>query len=434
MLGLVLLTACTTATADAPAGVQPGSAATASASTTASAPTTASATPEALPDKAKVLARLAKVSRAGIGTSGISVLSDTGATIAQRKADLPLAPASNLKLLTALAALDALGADHTFTTTVVSPGERRLVLVGGGDPLLTDKQSKSAARPASLKALAASTAAALTAAGVKKVRLAYDDTLFSGPDFNPVWKASWRTYVARVSPLVIGEGVFNAWSADPTPARTATAAFAKRLVAAGIKVTLTGASRAPADAEVVAVVHSAPLSTVIARTLKVSDNLAAEVLARHYAIAADATPSFTGAAAAVKAWLKDHQLWASGMRLLDGSGLSNRSRVTPSVLAHALVLSLTTPKLNAVAAGLPVAGRSGTLKDRFNDPAERAARGNVHAKTGTLIGISALTGYLTTADGTRLVFAAVGNGVSGQTTGYNWLDRSASALARCGCG
>ncbi|MCA0296420.1 MAG: D-alanyl-D-alanine carboxypeptidase/D-alanyl-D-alanine-endopeptidase [Actinobacteria bacterium] len=428
MLGLVLVSACTTATADAPPVAQPGTGATASASPT---PTT---TPETLPEAAKVLARLAKVSRAGIGTSGISVLSDTGATIAQRKADLPLAPASNMKVLSALAALDALGADHTFTTTVVSPGEGRLVLVGGGDPLLTDKPSKSAAKPASLKELATSTAAALTAAGVKKVRLGYDDTLFAGPDFNPVWKASWRTYVARVSPLVIGEGVFNAWSADPTPARTATAAFAKRLTAAGITVTLTGRAEAPADADVVAVVHSAPLSTVIARTLKLSDNLAAEVLARHYAIAAGATPSFTGAASAVKAWLKNHQLWAKGMKLLDGSGLSNRSRVTPNVLAHALVLSLTTPTLNAVAAGLPVAGKSGTLKDRFNDPAERAGRGNVHAKTGTLIGISALTGYLTTADGDRLVFAAVGNGVSGQTTGYNWLDRSASALARCGCG
>ncbi len=380
-----------------------------------------------------MLARLAKVSREGIGTSGVSILTDTGAEITGRKADLPLVPASSLKLLTSLAVLDALGADHTFTTTVVSPSKGRLVLVGGGDPLLTDKASKSPAKPASLQALAARTAAALGASGITRVRLGYDDGLFSGPDFNPNWKNSWRTYVARVSPLMVGEGRFNAWRADATPARTATADFARRLQAAGFRVTVVGAQTARPDAGVVASVASAPLSSIIARTLSLSDNLAAEVLARQFALAVGADPSFGGAATAMESWLKDHQLWSPGMRLVDGSGLSNRSRVTPDVLAHAVALSLTTPRLSAVAAGLPVAGRSGTLKGRFNDPVERIARGNVHAKSGTLAGVGALAGYLTTKDGARVVFAVVGNRVAGQDTGYDWLDRTVATVVRCGC-
>lgn len=63
----------------------------------------------------------------------------------------------------------------------------------------------------------------------------------------------------------------------------------------------------------------------------------------------------------------------------------------------------------------------------------RSPDGVVHAKTGTLQRVSSLTGYLTTADGATLVFSAIANRTSGQTTAYNWLDRTAAALARCGC-
>lgn len=387
-----------------------------------------------LPDADRVLARLAKVSRSGIGASGVVVMSTTGSLVAARGADTPLAPASTLKLLTSLAALDTLGAGHTFTTRVALVGERKLVLVGGGDPLLTDKASKSAAKAASLQELAARTAAALAASGVRKVTLGYDDSLFTGPDHHPAWKASWRSYLARVSPLVVGSGRFNLWQSDPQPARTAAQAFAKRLVAAGVKVGAVRPATAPADATTLAEVQSAPLSLVVERTLRLSDNLAADVLARHVALAAGEPASFTGASTALKSWLVGNDLWAEGMRVVDGSGLSRRSRVTPSVLARALVSALGTDGYPAIAAGLPVAGESGTLKDRFNDKAERIARGNVHAKTGTLPGISGLAGHLTTRDGTPLVFAVLANGTVGQTTAYNWLDRSVAALVRCGCG
>ncbi len=391
-----------------------------------------SPTSTVLPNTQVVATKLAAVNRSGIGASGLVVLGANGSVVTSRSADKPLAPASTMKLLTSLAALDTIGADHTFTTRVVRSNSV-VVLVGGGDPLLTDKQSKSAAKPASLQALAMSTVAALTAAGVKKVQLGYDTSLFSGPDFNPAWKHKWHSWVSRVSPLLIGSGRFNEWQADPAPARTAATAFAKRLKAAGIAVTKVVRTRAGAAATELASVQSAPLATVVGHTLTYSDNLAAEVIARHLALAAGKPASFTGGAAALKAWLTAHSLWSDGMRVLDGSGLSFSARVTPTVLAKAVLASLDTPALAGVASGLPVAGVSGTLKDRFDDKSEKVARGNVHAKTGTLVGVAALAGYLTTADGARLVFAIVANRTRGQSTAYNWLDRSTAVLVRCGC-
>ncbi len=430
LLAAALLYGCTTAPAELPSSGTVIAPATSHPSVTAS-PTP---TPVASVDAAAVKARLAKISRDGIGRSGVVVMTDGGVEVTGRNADEPLAPASTMKLLTSAAALDLLGADHTFTTSVVSPAKGRLVLVGGGDPLLTDKASTSSAKPASLQALAKTTAKALAASGVTKVRLGYDATLFSGDDYSPNWDSTWRGYLARVSPLLVGEGRFNPWQSDPKPARTAATAFAKRLQARGITVTGVSATTADPSAAVVASVESAPLSTIVARTLRLSDNLAAEVLARHVAIASDAPADFDGAVAAIQRWLVAHALWDDGMRLVDGSGLSRRARVTPSVLARVIVASLTTPRLNALAAGLPVAGRNGTLEHRFDDASERIGRGNVHAKTGTLAGIGTMAGYLTTSDGQRLVFAAMGNGVRGQTTGQNWLDRTAAALVRCGCG
>ncbi len=398
------------------------------------APAPTSVATATLPDTERVLARLEKVSRAGIGASGVAVLSPSGTVVAARDADTPLAPASTLKILTSLAALDVLGADHTFQTRVVGTAKRQLVLIGGGDPMLTVKASGAKAKAASLAALAKATAAELAASGVTKARLGYDDTLFSGPGFHPAWKSSWSAYVARVGPLVVDGARVNPWQSDPEPARTAARAFARLLAAEGVTVTSVQPTAAPGDATAVAAVESAPLALIVERTLRLSDNLAAEVLARHLALATGAEPSFIGAAAGLKEWLSGRGLWTKGMRVVDGSGLSGRSRVTPAVLAGALVAALADDRYAAVIDGLPVAGESGTLKDRFNDRTERIARGNVHAKTGTLPGISGLAGNLTTKDGTPLVFAVLANDTVGQTTAYNWLDRTAAALVRCGCG
>jgi D-alanyl-D-alanine carboxypeptidase/D-alanyl-D-alanine-endopeptidase (penicillin-binding protein 4) len=151
--------------------------------------------------------------------------------------------------------VDSLGADHTFVTSVVRPSAGRIVLVGGGDPMLTDKVSTADYRLASLQRLANLTAAELKAAGRTSVALAWDASLFSGPTFSPEWKARWRGTEARVAALEINSGKLAGGGAAANPARQAAKAFAKRLRAAGITVTSVAAGTAAGT--VVASVRSA---------------------------------------------------------------------------------------------------------------------------------------------------------------------------------
>lgn len=390
-------------------------------------------TPPPVPDGPVLAEELAEVSRSGIKATGVVVVDPASGTTLTSRGDAPLVPASTMKVVTTLAAVDTLGAAATFTTRVVAPRAGRLILVGGGDPMLTDKQSGSKAKAGSLEALATSTVAALKASGTTSVRLGYDASLFAGPGWHPSWKPTWRSYTALVGALTINGARSGPWAVHPDPARTAATAFAARLKAAGIKVTTVKAERAKPSATVVAEVHSSPLAAIVGHTLRNSDNFVAEVLARQVSLRAGGDGSFKAAAAAVRSWLKAHDLWAEGMVIDDGSGLSRKSRLRPSILARALSLVLITPALSAVAKGLPVAGVNGTLKDRFDDKSEKAGRKVVHAKTGTLLGVASLAGYVTTRDGATLAFALMANQATGRDTAYNWLDRTASVLAGCGC-
>lgn len=386
-----------------------------------------------LPDPVVLAAKLKKVSTKGIGTVGLLVTTTDGTVLADRAADVPLTPASTMKVLTTMAALDALGPDRTFATRVLGSASSRIYLVGGGDPLLTDKTSTSSYKPASLQKLAKATVAALKAAGRTSVRLRYDASLFTGPTWSGHWKSKWKGWEAKVAALEIDSGKLSSGRAAYSPAKTAATAFAKRLKAAGIKVISVASGTAPADGPELARVTSTTVSRIIHRTLLISDNVAAETLSRHAAIARGADPSFTGAAGAVQAWLAGRGLWTSGMRILDGSGLAPASKLTPTVLASAIRLALAEPEFAPVVGGLPVAGKSGTLKYRFDDASEKAGRQVVHAKTGTLSGLAALAGYVTTADGAVLVFAEIGNDSYSYYRVYDWLDREAAVLAGCGC-
>lgn len=391
------------------------------------------AEPAPLPDPGVLAAKLKKVSTKGIGTVGLVVTTTDGQVLTDRSGGAALTPASTMKVLTTMTALDVLGADHTFATRVLDAGSGRIVLVGGGDPLLTDKTSTSSDRPASLQMLAKATVAALKAAGRTKVSLRYDASLFSGPTWSSHWKAKWKGWEAKVAALEINSGKVSGGRAASSPARTAADAFAKRLKAAGIKVSSVASGKAAAAAPELARVTSATLDRIIHRTLLISDNVAAETLSRHAAIAHGRAGSFAGAAANVQAWLTERGLWTSGLKILDGSGLAPASKLTPKVLAGAIRLALAEPEFTPIVNGLPVAGESGTLKDRFDDASEKAGRHVVHAKTGTLSGLAGLTGYLTTKDGATLVFAELANHATSYYRAYDWLDREAAVMAGCGC-
>ena len=203
------------------------------------------------PDAAKVTARVnrTRVKDALGGYSAAVVDVGSGATLFRHQADRARIPASTLKLVTGAAALSALGPDHTFRTTVVSPEAGEIVLVGGGDPYLTAKPvAGTFPRRASVADLAKSTAAALAKSRTKTVRLGYDARLFAGPAWNPAWPTAYRDQVTPVSALWVDEGRVAGRSPGPRakdPARDAATAFAAALRKNGVRVTGLTATRAP---------------------------------------------------------------------------------------------------------------------------------------------------------------------------------------------
>ena len=198
---------------------------------------------------------------------------------------------------------------------------------------------------------------------------------------------------------------------------------------------------APAAAKVLATVASAPLSDLVGQMLQTSDNVIAEVLARQVAVATAKPASFIGAAAAIRAALVPLGVDpGAGMR--DGSGLAADDRVSAAALAGVLrlVVGAKHPALHAIVTGLPVAGWSGTLANRYL-PGSSGSRGAgvIRAKTGTLTAVSSLAGIVHDTDGRLLTFAfalladRVAAGVDATRAAEAALDRIAAALAGCGC-
>ncbi|MCW7945489.1 D-alanyl-D-alanine carboxypeptidase [Streptomyces hygroscopicus] len=362
----------------------------------------------------------------------------TGKHLYDSSAGDALTPASTTKIATAVAVLSAAGPDHRLATrAVLEPGTGKLVLVGGGDPTLTAR--KDAGGWASLRTLADETAAALRQRHVASVTLAYDASLFTGPMKHPIGD---NDNLAPVTALTADEGRTDDSTSGPAPRSTDPAAdtartFGGLLRERGIKTSAPGASPAKAAprAQTLASVQSPPLSALVERMLTNSDNDIAEALARQTALATGGQPSFDGGAAAISARLGKLGLPLAGAQFHDGSGLNRADRLTADLLTALLATagSQAHPELRPVLTGLPVAGFTGTLSDRYEDGAERSGVGVVRAKTGSLTGVNSLAGTVVDADGRLLAFAFLTDGSMDQTTARAALDRTAAALAGCGC-
>jgi D-alanyl-D-alanine carboxypeptidase/D-alanyl-D-alanine-endopeptidase (penicillin-binding protein 4) len=351
-------------------------------------------------------------------------------------------PASTAKMLTALAAITALGPERTFSTTVVQPAPGTVVLVGGGDMMLGlgagDPEAVNGR--AGLVDLAASTARSLRLAGTTSVVLAVDDTLFSGPGINPGWKPADVNagYVASVAAV----GVDIARTRDepypprfPDPAMHAARAFAALLAEQGITVS-SGPSRTSGtgDALEIARVESAPVREVVRYAVQTSDNTITEVLGRMVAVERGLPGSFQGATAAVLSEVASQGSEVTGATLADCSGLADGSAI-PAALLTDLVLAASDAgraDLLPVVVDLPVSGWQGTLSDRFLDA---PARGMVRAKTGSLPGVTSLAGTVQTVDGRQLAFAVLASATppGGQPGPRAAIDAFVQQLAGCGC-
>ncbi|MFD6276679.1 D-alanyl-D-alanine carboxypeptidase/D-alanyl-D-alanine-endopeptidase [Streptomyces sp. NPDC060209] len=349
----------------------------------------------------------------------------TGKQLYARGATTPMTPASTVKIATTAAALSALGPAHRIATTVtLSPDSRTLTLVGGGDPTL-DK--------AALRALAAGTARSLRDGGTGSVRLTYDTSRYSGPALHPIGP---NENIAPVSALMADEGRLDRSDRGPAPrtddpAGDTARTFADLLGDAGVVTRSAPSSgKAAAGSRTVATHLSKPLSALVERALTNSDNDIAEALARQTALKAGEPASFAGSRRAVTARLKALGLPMAGARLADGSGLDRADKVTAGLLAELLALAAGPdhPELRPVLTGLPVAGFSGTLGDRYT--ATSPATGLIRAKTGTLTGVNSLAGTAVDAQGRLLAFAFLASGTTSPDEAEASLDTLATTLTK----
>jgi D-alanyl-D-alanine carboxypeptidase/D-alanyl-D-alanine-endopeptidase (penicillin-binding protein 4) len=380
----------------------------------------------------------------------------TGQVLFARDAAGPFAPASTAKLAVAVAALDVLGPGYRLRTRVVAGRKRgAIVLVGGGDPTLAagPPPATDYPQPATLAALAASTATALRARHTGLVRLSYDTSLFTGPGLAPGWPPSYVSTgnVTPIQSLEVDQGRLTASGAaqdadDPhnfrprslTPAADAAHAFARFLARDGIRVTgPVSPTVARTASPTLAQVSSPPVAEMVQWMLMESNNVIAEDLARQVAIAIGAPASFSGAAAAELKVLRQAGL-ATGISLVDGSGLSPADRITPAALVRLVQLAASgRPELRAAITGLPVAGFAGTLAPGGSvfGTVGRPGLGVVRAKTGNLSTVAALAGIAYARNGQLLGFAFMADRVRAKDLAAAGADMAslATALAGCGC-
>ncbi|MGN9778558.1 D-alanyl-D-alanine carboxypeptidase/D-alanyl-D-alanine endopeptidase [Micromonospora sp. H33] len=421
----------------------------------------AAADPNApLPTPAGVRAEIDSLVRAAALGDRVNVsVTDvaTGESLYGRGADDGTVPASVTKLVTGVTVLAARGPGHRIPTRAVAgatPGE--VVLVGGGDPTLAVDRNGFYPGAARLDDLAAQVKQAL--GGTSPTKVVVDSSLYAGPVHEPGWDEDIPThgYGASITALMTDgarsdvpqakkdhDNGDHAAERAAQPDLAAGRAFARLLGVPTDSVKRGKAPAAGADATAGApgselgVVRSLPMVRLVDIMISDSDNIIAEALARQVALARDQPASFVGAAKAMDEVAGELGLPADELSLADGSGLSRTNRISPSLLTDLIALAGngTRPELAAIFGGLPVAAWSGTLADRYAGAAAKAGAGVVRAKTGTLTGVHAIAGLVTTADGRLLSFAVLTDRApaDGQESARVALDRIAATLAACGC-
>ena len=242
---------------------------------------------------------------------------------------------------------------------------------------------------------------------------------------------------------------FSAFLSVHDPALHAATTFKRLLTARGIQVEGDARSRDfrvaeadrfdPQTAVELANTESAPLSEIVRKTNKESNNLFAELLLRTLgkergATVPDPDPrrnatrgDDAAGAAVVKKWLSDHGAVVRDLAIHDGSGLSRLDLITPESAVQLLIAIAKSPCAASFRNSLPIAGRDGTLRGRLMPIA-----GKVSAKTGYLTYTHALSGYVTTADGEELAFSIICNDATGQSRAGRTIDAIVTLLAQQG--
>ncbi|MFP7696307.1 D-alanyl-D-alanine carboxypeptidase/D-alanyl-D-alanine-endopeptidase [Trueperella sp. LYQ143] len=359
-----------------------------------------------LPNSACVNQQITKLATDPRNTGTTSVIifdPDTGEVIGQRDPQRAAIPASNMKLLTAAAALTALGPQTRLSTTTLVDGNT-LYLRGGGDVLLgAGENAETAIRGrAGLATLARETATQLRSSKIAVSHIAVDSSLFAEPTYHPDVIGTDREYIMELRPIAIDRGSGQT-GFMPNPDVTAAQTFRDLLAAQGIPLDEPQRAITPPSARELAHVQSAPIRDLVDVMLVESDNSIAEVLGHLLAHHVGEPATFAGGAAAVRTILTGIGINMANVELSDASGLSISNRVTATAIADVLrqTWECDSCPLAAIPAGLPVAALDGTLWNRFDNS---ALRGILRAKTGTLIQAISLSGYLRNASDAPLGF------------------------------
>ena len=367
----------------------------------------------------------------------------------------PRTPASVTKVLTAAAALSAIGGEKRLaTTTDFDADTNTLTLTGGGDVLLSAGESDpgSVNGHAGLRTLAEDTAAALEKQNISEVALNLDTSRYVGKDFDSGWERAdiAKGVITPIQPIMVDTAYVGSKDAEwrgrsEHPAKDAFSIFEKELKKTGITVTEAAAeseSKAPTESEQpsesespkeLARVESATISEIVEYALVHSDNVVAEVLGNEVAIAQGKDGSLENGPEAVLEALGE-SVDLGRTHLVDTSGLSYDNRIAPHDLTTVLQASVVADdSLAGLVSYFPVGGLTGTLHDRFLD--ERNASGVVHAKTGTLSSVTSLAGGVLDAEGRYLVFSIQIDDVDKDKIleARKTVDDIVTVLANCGC-
>ena len=321
-----------------------------------------------------------------------------------------LRTASTMKLLTAITALDCLGAGYQFTTSLYYKGsiERGvltgdLICLGGMDPMFGRRDLLAFVKAVKDKGITAI-----------RGRIVADITMKDTDKWGEGW--CWDDDNPTLSPLLV-DGKPNFGEQLQKELRAARVNIANSKLAT---------DKLPSDARHLCT-RSHTIDEVLTQMMKESDNLYAE--ATYYQVAAT---SGKRPATAKDAQNVERELFAKmGLdadryRLADGSGLSLYDYLSAEAQVGLLRYAWQNSELyQHLLPTLPVAGVDGTLKKRMVDT---PAQNNVQAKTGTVTGVSALSGYCTAPNGHRLCFSIINQGVRRAADARDFQDRICTAL------
>lgn len=322
-----------------------------------------------------------------------------------------LRPASTMKLVTAIAAIDKLGGSYQFKTELCYTGEvsgrtlrGNIYCVGGFDPRFNNDDMRSFVE-------------GVRKMGVDTIRgNIYADKSMKDADLaGEGW--CWDDDNPVLSPLLIGRK-------DLFVER-----FIRELSEAGIVVEATISERQRPDDAFCIVSRFHTIDQVLMKMLKESDNLYAESMFYQLAAATGNRPAKAShAASVINRLITKVGLNPRRYRIADGSGLSLYNYLTPELEVALLRYAFRNNNIYLhLHPALPEAGVDGTLRSRMKGT---FTRGNVFAKTGTVTGVSSLAGYCTAANGHRLAFSIINQGIMHASNGRRFQDRVCTLLCQ----